>query len=231
MKMMQRFTKGKLRIFFSALLVMLILAFVGCGSKQSDTDTDTEVSIDDTDVFADDLMPLDEEELAALENPDYNDDEFSVADEPDEDSEEYEVEEEEEETAESTVEPGIDLEDGYSEWVQVEEDGTYTSTDEVAAYIFQFGHLPSNYITKSEAKKLGWVSTEGNLNEVAPGKSIGGDKYGNYEKMLPEEEGRTYYECDVNYVSGTRGAERLIYSDDGLIFYTGDHYETFQQLY
>ena len=115
--------------------------------------------------------------------------------------------------------------------VSVDEDGTYTSKDEVAAYIHAYGHLPSNFITKKEAKALGWVSNQGNLGEVAPGKSIGGDYFGNYEGQLPEKKGRSYYECDIDSTGGYRGAKRIIYSSDGLIFYTEDHYNTFEQLY
>ena len=75
------------------------------------------------------------------------------------------------------------------------------------------------------------MSKEGNLDEVAPGKSIGGDKFGNYEGMLPKEDGRQYYECDIDFDGTYRNEKRIIYSDDGLIFYTEDHYETFEQLY
>lgn len=113
----------------------------------------------------------------------------------------------------------------------VTEDGTYTSKDEVAAYLHEFGHLPSNYITKKNAKKLGWDNSRGNLDEVAPGKSIGGDYFGNYEGALPEKKGRDYYECDIDYEGGYRGAKRIIFSNDGLIYYTEDHYNTFEQLY
>ena len=115
--------------------------------------------------------------------------------------------------------------------VTVEESGEYTSKEEVAAYLHEFGHLPDNFITKNEAKKLGWVNSEGNLDEVAPGKSIGGDYFGNYEGQLPEKKGRDYYECDIDYTGGYRSAKRIIYSDDGLIYYTEDHYQTFEQLY
>ena len=115
--------------------------------------------------------------------------------------------------------------------IDVEEDGVYTSKEEVAAYIHLYGHLPDNYITKKEAEELGWDSRQGNLAEVAPGKSIGGSRFGNYEGLLPEKEGRHYRECDIGYEGGRRGAERLVYSDDGLIFYTEDHYKTFEQLY
>ena len=133
----------------------------------------------------------------------------------------------------SAVENGM-----YSEAAETEEsgfhireDGQYTSKDEVALYIHTYGCLPNNYITKKEAKELGWDSREGNLWDVAPGKSIGGSRFGNYESQLPEAEGRKYYECDINYEGGYRGTERLIYSSDGLVFYTEDHYKTFQQLY
>ena len=115
--------------------------------------------------------------------------------------------------------------------IEVEEDGTYTSKEEVAAYLNEFGHLPDNYITKKEAKKLGWVSSEGNLDEVAPGKSIGGDYFGNYEEILPVKKGRSYYECDIDFDGGFRGSKRIIFSDDGLIYYTEDHYQTFELLY
>lgn len=118
-----------------------------------------------------------------------------------------------------------------TEGKSLDEDGIYTTKDEVALYIHTYNRLPNNYITKKEAQKLGWDSKKGNLHEVAPGKSIGGSRFGNYEKQLPEKEGRIYYECDLNYQGGYRGAERLIYSNDGLIFYTEDHYNSFQELY
>lgn len=116
----------------------------------------------------------------------------------------------------------------------VSEDGIYTSKEEVSLYLHLYGKLPSNFITKNEAEALGWKKKpgeEGMLHVVAPGKSIGGSYFGNYEGLLPEQKGRKYYECDINYVSGNRGAERIVYSNDGLIFYTGDHYKTFEQLY
>lgn len=115
--------------------------------------------------------------------------------------------------------------------VKVEESGEYTSKEEVAAYIHTYGHLPDNYITKKEAKALGWDSRKGNLGEAAPGKSIGGDPFGNYEGLLPEKPGRKYYECDIGGDGGYRGAERIVYSDDGLVYYTEDHYESFDLLY
>lgn len=113
----------------------------------------------------------------------------------------------------------------------VDEDGSYNTKDDVALYLHTYGRLPQNYITKKEAQNLGWDSKKGNLQDVAPGKSIGGSHFGNYEGQLPERDGRKYFECDLGYEGGYRGAERLIYSNDGLIYYTGDHYKTFEQLY
>lgn len=114
--------------------------------------------------------------------------------------------------------------------VSVEEAGTYTDKDHVAAYIHQFKKLPANYITKKEAQALGWKES-GTLDRIAPGKSIGGDHYGNFEKQLPDKKGRQWTECDIDYVKGNRGAKRIVYSNDGLVFYSASHYKDFVQLY
>ncbi len=118
-----------------------------------------------------------------------------------------------------------------AEKLSVEKDGSYTTPEDVAEYIHTFGTLPKNFITKDEAKELGWDNKKGNLWDVAEGKSIGGDYFGNYEGLLPKAKGRKYTECDVNYEGGYRGSERIIFSNDGLIYYTNDHYQTFTQLY
>lgn len=111
------------------------------------------------------------------------------------------------------------------------EDGWYYSRDDVALYLHTYNHLPTNYLTKNEAEALGWNNKEGNLWDVADGCCIGGNRFGNYEGKLPEKSGRTWQECDVNYQGGYRGSDRLLYSTDGLIYYTEDHYNTFTQLY
>lgn len=110
----------------------------------------------------------------------------------------------------------------------IDEDGWYDSKDEVALYIYTYGKLPGNYITKKEAEKLGWSG--GGLDPYAKGKSIGGSYFGNYEGLLPE--GHNYTECDIDTAGKkSRGAKRIVFSDDGLIYYTDDHYETFTLLY
>ena len=112
----------------------------------------------------------------------------------------------------------------------LDEDGSYTTKEDVALYLHQYGHLPSNFMTKKEAQALGWSG--GSLEPYAPGKCIGGSQFGNYEGLLPKAPGRTYTECDINTLGKSkRGAERIVFSNDGLIFYTGDHYESFELLY
>lgn len=112
--------------------------------------------------------------------------------------------------------------------ISISESAESDQKDEVAMYIHLYDHLPSNYMTKKEARKHGWEA--GALSKLLPGKSIGGDKYGNYEETLPVED--TYYECDIDTQGKTsRGKKRIVYSEDGDIWYTDDHYETFEQLY
>ena len=112
----------------------------------------------------------------------------------------------------------------------IEEDGTYTTKEDVALYIHTYGHLPENFITKKQAQALGWEG--GSLEPYAPGKCIGGSRFGNYEGILPEKDGRTYTECDIDTLGAEkRGGKRIVFSNDGLIYYTEDHYETFELLY
>ena len=115
--------------------------------------------------------------------------------------------------------------------VQVEKGKPYSTANEVAAYIHKFRQLPPNFISKLEAQKLGWDQAKGNLWQVADRKSIGGDRFANREGKLPVASGRQYYECDIDYRGGFRVAKRLVYSNDGLVFYSEDHYKTFRQLY
>ena len=112
----------------------------------------------------------------------------------------------------------------------LDEKGSYDSKDDVALYLHTYGKLPSNFITKKKAQSLGWSG--GKLETYAPGKCIGGDRFGNYESKLPEAPGRKYWECDIGTLGAkSRGAKRIVYSNDGLIYYTGDHYESFTLLY
>lgn len=113
----------------------------------------------------------------------------------------------------------------------VDEDGWYTSKEEVALYIHLYGELPDNYVTKREAEEAGWSG--GNVERyTGEGTAIGGSAFGNREGLLPKERGRTYTECDIDTVGeNSRGAKRIVFSNDGLVYYTDDHYESFELLY
>ncbi len=109
-------------------------------------------------------------------------------------------------------------------------DGSYTTKEDVALYIHLYGTLPDNFITKDEARKLGWEG--GGLESYAPGMCIGGDRFGNREGLLPDAPGRTWTECDIDTQGrSSRGAKRIVFSNDGLVYYTHDHYESFELLY
>ena len=112
----------------------------------------------------------------------------------------------------------------------LDEGGEYTSAEDVALYLHLYAHLPQNFITKKDARALGWNG--GGLDDYADGKCIGGDRFGNYEGLLPDAPGREYHECDIDTLhAASRGAKRIVYSNDGLIYYTEDHYESFILLY
>ena len=112
----------------------------------------------------------------------------------------------------------------------IERDGLYDSMEEVAIYLTFFEELPENYITKREAQNLGWDNRKGNLWQVAEGCSIGGDRFGNYEGALPDEKGRRWTECDIDFDGGYRNGKRIVFSNDGLLYYTGDPYQTFDEV-
>ncbi|WP_340609603.1 ribonuclease domain-containing protein [Xenorhabdus bharatensis] len=105
-----------------------------------------------------------------------------------------------------------------------------TEQHRVANYLKQHHKLPDYYITKKQARRLGWEPRKGNLCEAVPGKAIGGDRFTNREHSLPDEAGRQWFEADVNYRCGSRGSDRLLYSNDGLIYLTLDHYNHFTRL-
>lgn len=109
--------------------------------------------------------------------------------------------------------------------------GPITEPQEIVNYLAKYGRLPDNFITKKEARALGWDNYYNYVGDVAPGKSIGGDYFGNYDGKLPSKKGRKWYECDTGYKGRKRTASRLLYSTDGLYYYTEDHYNTFTQMF
>lgn len=118
-----------------------------------------------------------------------------------------------------------------TEFPALSEDGWYNSKDDVALYIYLYGRLPGNYVTKQDAQAKGW--TGGSVEPyTGEGTALGGSRFGNYEGLLPEAKGRTYTECDIDTVGrSSRGPKRVVFSNDGLVYYTGDHYESFELLY
>lgn len=186
--------------YFLASLLVFVLSLTGCGAAQEKDDENA------GDAAVNKTVESGSDTLSENDNEDIGDTAVNktLESEPDAPPEE------------ETAEPS--------------EDGTYSSKDDVAQYIYIYGHLPSNFITKKEAEKLGWQG--GSLEPYAPGKCIGGSHFGNYEGLLPEKEGRTYTECDIDTLGADkRGAKRIVFSNDGLIYYTEDHYESFELLY
>ena len=202
----------------SALLLALLLALslTACGNPAQTMDT-IEKAAQTVQQIAEVLNDTEEDtESAALP--------ASEAQEAAEEASEEPAQAPDQETA--AEEPA----EAAAETPAIDEDGVYTTKDDVALYLHTYGHLPSNFITKKEAEKLGWSG--GSLEPYAPGKCIGGSHFGNYEGILPEKDGRSYTECDIDTLGADkRGAKRIVFSNDGLIYYTEDHYETFELLY
>ncbi|ROR15068.1 ribonuclease domain-containing protein [Erwinia sp. JUb26] len=113
---------------------------------------------------------------------------------------------------------------------QTDDINELTQQHRVANYLQQHQRLPDYYMRKSEARRQGWDPSRGNLCQVLPGRAIGGDRFSNREGGLPEKAGRKWFEADVNYQCGRRGSDRMLWSSDGLIYVTRDHYRHFEQV-
>lgn len=93
-----------------------------------------------------------------------------------------------------------------------------------------YGRLPTYYISRGDAYHQGWKPRLGNLSKVAPGKMMYGGIYRNDDGKLPQTSGRIWYEADINYQGGRRNDKRVLFANDGLIFVTYDHYNTFEEI-
>ena len=205
-------------LLLAAILSLSLLAGCGKGNGKTQENSSPQQSVSSqTQEVSENNGGEDEQELILYEE-DMQDDAYA-------EDEETAYEEED-----SGQEPVSGQDTGHTEQEQeplIDEDGSYTTKEDVALYIHTYGKLPHNFITKKEAQKLGWSG--GSLEPYAPGKCIGGNHFGNYEGALPDG---NYRECDIDTLGKkSRGAKRIIYSDDGRIYYTGDHYKTFEQLY
>ena len=207
----------------SALLLALVwaLALSACDIPAASSQPSAPVS--------DPSLPVLEESTAA---PEAAPDDAEPSTEPDSGLDETEPSAEPDSSPVETEVPASQAPEGaQSAAPAVNEDGWYDSKEDVALYIHLYGHLPDNYVTKRKAQDQGW--TGGSVEPyTGEGTAIGGSRFGNYEGLLPEAQGRTYTECDIGTVGGSsRGAKRIVFSNDGLIYYTEDHYESFELLY
>ena len=205
-------------LLLAAILSLSLLTGCGKGNGKTQDNSSSQQSVSSqVQEVSENNGEVDEQELILYEE-DMQDDAYA-------EDEETAYEEED-----SGQEPVSGQDTGHTEQEQeplIDEDGSYTTKEDVALYIHTYGKLPHNFITKKEAQKLGWSG--GSLEPYAPGKCIGGNYFGNYEGALPDG---NYKECDIDTLGKkSRGAKRIIYSDDGRIYYTGDHYKTFEQLY
>lgn len=198
------------RILSLLLALLMLLSFTACSLDQETVDLAVDV--------AEALLTEAEEESA------------QPAPEPTQEEEPSPEEIPEAPIAESIVQPEEEAEAPAEEAAAIDESGVYTSKEDVALYLHTYGHLPDNFMTKNEARDLGWEG--GGLDPYADGMCIGGDRFGNYEGLLPEKDGRSYKECDIDTLhASSRGPKRIVFSNDGLIYYTEDHYESFTLLY
>lgn len=201
------------KIYALLLALALSLSLTACSEDVTNAIVDEVV-----DVVAQEVLDALEEEDAAPEEA------------PDASTETPPQEETAPEVSEPVEDPAPEEEPAPEEAPAIAEDGFYTTKEDVALYIYTYGRLPDNFITKKEAESLGWKS--GGLDDYAYGYCIGGNRFGNYEGLLPEKDGRKYTECDIDTMHASkRGAKRIVFSNDGLIYYTDDHYESFTLLY
>lgn len=216
----------------SMLILLSALFCTGCTEQEIIDNTaallseasvlmeEEEFSESEASLMEEEQSPAEETSLAAEEEQALQEEEESLWEEAGAEAVSVESEDPEYSEAEET----------FDTEVTIAEDGVYTSKEDVSLYIHIYERLPDNFMTKKEAQALGWEG--GSLEPYAPGMCIGGNRFGNYEGLLPEEDGRTYTECDIDTLgASSRGAKRIVFSNDGLIYYTEDHYETFELLY
>ena len=228
--------KKYIRLLGLIMMLVMVFSLAACGKKDKKknetastvtvltTEATTEATSDDTSVKTTESISTDTQTTEVSTESDTSDVTVSEANPPTETATETTTEATTEATTETTTEAATE---DTSDAAEIDEDGSYTKKEDVALYLYVYGKLPQNFITKKEAQNLGWSG--GSLEPYAPGKCIGGDKFGNYEGVLPDGK---YHECDIDTLGKkSRGAKRIVYSDDGRIYYTEDHYETFELLY
>lgn len=213
--------KKYLSLFLSALMILSLFGMSSCSEEDV-----INYALDAAIEFLEEETTLDpaQHESAFVRTEQQESESLSQTESETEQETLFETESETEAETQPETEPETETK------ALLDENGSYDDKDNVALYIHLYGKLPTNYITKKEAQNLGWEG--GSVEKFAPGKCIGGSYFGNYEGNLPEKKGREYHECDIDTLGkSSRGAKRIVYSNDGLIYYTDDHYETFELLY
>ena len=212
-----------LALVLAMILPLLGLTFTGCTAQEA-----VDIAAGVAEVALEVLAEADAAEEDVQDLPTEEPAELPVSPEPEPEPEEI-PETEVIPEPEAEPEPEV-IPESKPEKPAIDENGSYDDKENVALYIHTYGKLPPNYITKAEAQDLGWEG--GSVERYAPGKCMGGMKFGNYEGLLPKKNGRQYYECDIDTLGeSSRGAKRIVYSNDGLVYYTDDHYESFTLLY
>lgn len=205
----------KKRILSLLLALIMLLSLTGCAEVVS------QLPVEDIAEAALEAVLSDDEEsggVAAVTVISGSDEEAEEAPEAEE------VPETEEEPQQMPDEAPAETE------ADIDQEGYYYDLENVVLYLDTYGCLPGNYITKNEARDLGWSG--GSVENYLEGAAIGGDSFGNREGLLPKADGRKYTECDLDTLGqSSRGAHRLLFSNDGLYFYTQDHYESFTQVF
>ena len=208
------------KLFSLLLALMMVLGLTGCGDELANAALDLAVDmIFDTDEYQDAV-----DEIGGTDGED-----TYIYSEITDDTVSGDTDNTVEPQASQPVDEDPVTTNGVEEEL-IDENGYYYSKEDVSLYLVTYGELPDNFITKDEARDLGW--TGGSVEDYAPGYAIGGDVFGNYEGLLPKASGRVYYECDID-TNGyyDRGSRRIVFSNDGLIYYTPNHYKSFELLY
>jgi len=218
--------KKLISIILSLLLSVTMLSSCEEGIELGDIIEEIEYLVG-FDTIGGDTQPTDSNEFDEILNDFDFEDDIEQGEQPSDNNDNVKQEDVTEEPSENETVENEQIEEPQP---AIDEYGTFTSKDDVALYIHTYGKLPQNFITKNEARDLGWEG--GGLEDYAPGKCIGGDYFGNFEGLLPEKDGREYTECDIDTLGkSSRGPKRIVFSNDGLIYYTDDHYESFTLLY
>lgn len=191
----------------SLWLVLLLLAMTACGKSQNIQETVQESKANVQ--IVESTMP----ESAKVEETEPEDQNHSDAQDNESETQVSEIEDSQE-----AINNNLPVQGNY-----------YYDVVNVVLYLEIYDELPPNYMTKSEAQALGWEG--GSVEKYKEGAAIGGDYFGNREELLPTAEGRSYTECDIDtHGYSSRGSRRLVFSNDGLYFYTSDHYESFSEV-